>query len=157
MMGSSTPPRARYGNSPPFQHVEPPWIVGEMHADMVGHEIENKAEVVLLQGAAQSLEAGVAAEFRIDFGVIDDVIAVGAALARLHERRRIEVGDTQRFQIGRDGGSGVEIKIRGELQAVGCDRNGGTHYRASRRQNTDHGGTRPLVSPPQIGVPVFFP
>src|SRR5258708_27107772 len=128
-----------------------------MQADMVGQEIENKAEAILLQYATKAFEAGVAAEFRIDLGVIDDVIAVGAALARLHEGRRIEVGDTQRFQIGSDGGSGVEIKTRGELQAVGRDRNGGTHYRASRRQKTDHGGTGPLVSPPQIGVPVLFP
>ena len=30
----------------PFQHVEPPRIVGEMHADMVGNEIEDQAEVV---------------------------------------------------------------------------------------------------------------
>ena len=37
-----------------------------MHADMVGHEIENQTEVVLLQRRAQSLEAGLAAEFRIE-------------------------------------------------------------------------------------------
>src|SRR5258708_13803317 len=62
--------------------------------------------------------------------------------------------DAERFQIGDDGSSRVEIEIRGELHAVGCDRNGGRHYRASRRQNTDHGGTSPLVASPQIGVPV---
>src|SRR5258708_38297569 len=62
--------------------------------------------------------------------------------------------DAERFQIGDDGSSRVEIEIRGELHAVGCDRNGGRHYPASRRQNTDHGGTRPLVASPQIGVPV---
>ena len=62
-----------------------------MHADMVGHEIEDQAEVVRLQRPAQSLEASLAAEFRIDAGVIDDVIAMGAALPRLHERRRIEM------------------------------------------------------------------
>ncbi len=49
-----------------------------MHADMVGNEIENEAEVVLLQRLAQPLEAGVAAELRIDPGVVDDVIAVGS-------------------------------------------------------------------------------
>src|SRR6267142_4600587 len=62
--------------------------------------------------------------------------------------------DAERLQIGDDGSRRVEIEIRGELHAVGCDRNGGRHYRASRRQNTDHGGTSPLVESPQIGVPV---
>jgi len=100
MIGSNTPPlgavrqqvpvdieryRVRRGRTP-FQHVEPPWIVGEMHADMVGNEIENQTEVVLLQRPAQSLEAGIAAKLRIDLGMIDDVIAVGTALARLHEK-----------------------------------------------------------------------
>ena len=36
----------------PFQHVEPPRIVGKMHADMVGDEIEDQAEVVLLAAPA---------------------------------------------------------------------------------------------------------
>ena len=95
--------RMRRGRTP-FQHVEPPGIVGEMHADMVGHEIENQTEIVLLQRRAQSLEAGLAAELRIDLGVVDDVIAVGAALARLHERRGVEMADAERLQIGNDGG-----------------------------------------------------
>ena len=43
--------RVRRGRTP-FQHVEPPWIVGEMHPDMVGNEIENQAEVVPLQRIA---------------------------------------------------------------------------------------------------------
>ena len=56
-----------------------------MHAHMIWHEIEDEPHVVLPQGPAQSFEAGLAAEFRIELGVIDDVIAMGAALARLHE------------------------------------------------------------------------
>ena len=115
-----------------------------MHADMIGHEIENQAEIVLLQRLAQPLEAGIAAELRIDLGVIDDVVAVGAALARLHEGRGIEMGDAERLQIGNDGSGGVEIEIRRELQAVGGDRNGRRHQRASERQNTDQGGMRSL-------------
>src|SRR5450759_1933642 len=91
--------RMRRGRTP-FQHVEPPRIVGEMYADVVGNEIENQTEVVLLQRPVQSLEAGIAAELRIDPGVIDDVIAVGAALARLHKGRSIEMADAERFQIG---------------------------------------------------------
>ena len=47
-----------------------------MHADMVGHEIEDQAEIVLLQRRAQSLEAGFAAELGIELGVVDDVVAM---------------------------------------------------------------------------------
>ena len=47
----------------PFQHVEPPRIVCEMHADMVGHEVEDQAEIVFFKGLAQPLETFVAAEF----------------------------------------------------------------------------------------------
>ena len=39
------------------------------------------------------------------------------------------MADAERLQIGDDGGSGVEIEIGGELQAVGRDRNGRRHYR----------------------------
>src|ERR1019366_835676 len=102
----------------------------------------------------QSLEAGIAAEFRIEPGVIDDVVAVGAALACLHEGRGIEMRDTQRFQIGDDGSGRVEIEVRRQLDAIGCDRNGRRHYYSPMRQNTDHGGIRSLVSRPQICVPV---
>jgi len=47
----------------------------------LGTKYENQTEVVLLQRPAQSLEAGIAAKLRIDLGMIDDVIAVGTALA----------------------------------------------------------------------------
>src|SRR6266436_8358368 len=55
--------RVRRGRTP-FQHVQPPWIIGEMHPDMVGDEIEYQPEVVLLQRIAQSPEAGIAAKLR---------------------------------------------------------------------------------------------
>src|SRR5205814_8181031 len=84
----------------PFQHVEPPRIVGEMHADMVGDEIENKADIIRLQRSDKPFETVFAAEFRIELGMVDDVIAVTRALARLHEGRSIKVGNLERLEIG---------------------------------------------------------
>jgi len=75
----------------PFQHVEPPGIVGEVHTDMVGDEIENETKAVRFQRPAQSLKARFAAEFGIELGVVDDVVAVRRTLARLHEGRGIEM------------------------------------------------------------------
>jgi len=63
-----------------------------MHADMVGYEIEDQPEILLLQRSAEPLEAGLAAELGIEPGVVDDVVAMRAALARLHERRGVRHG-----------------------------------------------------------------
>src|SRR5436190_3121757 len=38
----------------PFQDIEPPGIVRKMHANMVGNEIENEAQVILLQRRAEA-------------------------------------------------------------------------------------------------------
>src|SRR5260221_1134517 len=115
----------------PFQYVEPPWIVGEMHADMVGDEIEKETKVVLRKRPAQPLAAGVAAEFRIELAVIDDVVAMGRAFARLHEGRCIEMRDAERLQVRDDFGGLLEIEIGSQLQAIGRDRNGRRHFLSS--------------------------
>src|SRR5665213_51704 len=112
----------------PFEHVKPPWIVVKMHADMVRHKIKNETKIVLLQRGAQAFKAGLAAKLGIEPGVIDDVIAVGAAFARLHEGRGIDMADAESLQIGDDGRGGVEVEIRGELQAVGRNRNARRHF-----------------------------
>ena len=49
--------------------------------------------------------------------------------------------DAERLQIGNDLGRIVEAEIRGELQPVGCERNGGRHQQPPTRQNTDQGGS----------------
>ena len=51
-----------------------------MHADVVRHEIEDQPDIVLLECRTEPFEAGLAAELRIEFSVIDDVVAVGRAL-----------------------------------------------------------------------------
>ena len=115
----------------PFQHVEPPGIVGEMHADMVGHEIEDQAEIVFAQRLGETRESGFAAELRIEAGVIDHVVAVRRALARLHEGRGVEMRDAERLQVGHDLGGLLEIEVGGQLQAIGRYRQGPRHRSAS--------------------------
>ena len=80
---------------PPFQHVEPPGIVGVVNPHVVGHEIEDEPDVRPRERRAQTLEGVFAAELGIERIVIDDVIAVAAARARLEKRRRIEVTDAE--------------------------------------------------------------
>lgn len=81
-----------------------------MHADMVGHEIDDEPEIVRLERLAQSCEAGFAAELGIELAVVDGVVAMGRALAGLHHRRSIEVRDPQRLEIGHDRGGLVEVE-----------------------------------------------
>ena len=83
-----------------------------MHADMIGHEIEDQSEIMLLQRGTQPFKTGLAAKLGIELGVIDNVVAMRAALARLHEGRGIEMRDAKRPQIGDDGGGSIEIEIR---------------------------------------------
>src|SRR6266568_3939991 len=100
----------------PFQHVEPPGIVGKTHADMVWHEVDNEAYIVLLEHVAQPRKAGFAAELWIELAVIDGVVAMGRAPARLHHRRGIEMRDAERLEIRHDCGGLVEVEIRSELK-----------------------------------------
>ena len=82
----------------------------------------------------QARESFLAAEFGIEPVVIDDVVAMRAAGARLQERRGIEMADAERAQIGHECGGLVEAEIRGELEAVGRGRNGGRHQASSDAQ-----------------------
>ena len=67
----------------PFEHVQPPWIVREVDADMVGYEIEDQAEVVFSKRVAQADEPVLATEVGIELVMIDDVVAMGASRPRL--------------------------------------------------------------------------
>ena len=62
---------------PPFEHVEPPGIVRMVHAHVVGHEIEDEADVRPDRAPrAAARKRLLAAEFRVERIVIDDVVAV---------------------------------------------------------------------------------
>jgi hypothetical protein len=104
---------------PPFEHGEPPGVVLAAHAHVVGHDVEQELEPMGLQGLREAAEALLAPEFRIDGGVIDDVVAVhGAGGGRL-DRRGIGVADAEARQIGRDPRRIVEGEVLVELEPVG--------------------------------------
>jgi len=108
---------------PPFEDVKPPWIVGFADTHVVRHEIEDETQPVHCERAAKAGEAVVVADLRIEAVIIDDVVAMRAASARLEKRRGVDVADTERCKIGRERGSVVEGEIAVELEPVGRDRN----------------------------------
>jgi hypothetical protein len=124
-----------------------------MHADMVGHEIEDQAEIVLLQNGTQPFKTSFAAKLGIELGVIDNVVAMRRALARLHEGRRIEMRDAKRLQVGDNSRRGVEVEIRRQLQAVGCDRNRWGHFPIRRASAPTMAGRCRLTRYPKGGFP----
>src|SRR4051794_13625046 len=107
----------------PFEHIQPPFIIGEVNADMIRNEIEDQAEVVLPEHVAEAEESILSAEFGIELIMIDDVVTVGASGPGLEEGRTIHVADAERLQIGHDSGSSIEVERLRELQTIGGGRN----------------------------------
>ena len=116
----------------PFEHVQPPGIVGT-DAHVVGHEVEQQAHAVLVQGLDQRLELGLRAELRVEVVEVDDVVAVGRARPRRGQRRGVEMADAEPGEVGHDLARRREAEARVELQAVG----GAGH---AGRRPVGHGG-----------------
>ena len=68
----------------PFENIEPPGIVGAAHCHMVRHDIEDEPHPLRLNGGGERSKFALRAGLRVQPVVIDDVIAVGRAGARLH-------------------------------------------------------------------------
>ena|GEM_PF-5938703 len=79
----------------PFQHVEPPRVVGAANADMVGYEIQHLPETVVAKRRHHLTEGRLVAELRVELAVVDDVIAMCAAGTRFQVRRGVNVADAQ--------------------------------------------------------------
>jgi hypothetical protein len=67
----------------PFQHVEPPGIVGAPNPHVVRHEVDDLAKTVLLQRRDHDAELHLAVQLRVQLAVINDIVAVLGARARL--------------------------------------------------------------------------
>ena len=71
----------------PFQHVEPPSVVGAADAHVVRDEVENEAETMLLERGGQAGKAVLPAELGIEPVMIDDIIAMRASRPSFQEWR----------------------------------------------------------------------
>ena len=101
-----------------FQHVQPPRVVGLQHAHVVGHHVQHLAHAVPAQRQAHAFVPVLAADFGIEFAVVDDVVAVRAARPRLEVGRAVQVADAERGQIWDGSGDVVEPATGVELHAV---------------------------------------
>src|ERR671916_115399 len=72
-----------------------------------------------LEGIRQTAEAILAAELRVDAGVVHDVVTVDRARAGRVDRRRIEMADPELRQVRDDPHRIVEGEVLVELDPVG--------------------------------------
>src|SRR3546814_20846098 len=83
----------------PFEHYEPARIVMATDCGMVRHDVDVHAHAVFAQRSDRATQSVLAAEFRADVVMIDDVIAVHRAAACGQERREVNVADAERGEI----------------------------------------------------------
>src|SRR5205823_5417400 len=70
------------------------------------------------QRRRQLVEVLVGADLGVEAGRIDDVVAVQAARARGQKWRRVDVGDSERVEIGDQRGRVAQREMAVELQAI---------------------------------------
>ena len=110
-----------------LQHIEPPDVVGAHHAHVVRHHVQDLAHAVRLERVDERFEVLAASDLRVERVVVDDVVAVLAARARLEVRRAVDVADAQAGEVGHELCRLVEAEIAVELQAIGCAWNDRAH------------------------------
>src|SRR5690606_8373793 len=120
-------------------------VVVAHHAEMIGHDIDDQPQAMLVQDCDQAIEILAAAEIRIELRMIDHVIAMQAAGPRLENGRGIDVADTQASQIRNDACRIVERELVIELQPIRGARNIEPRTRFCRDRLT-HGAPRETLT-----------
>ncbi len=62
--------------APPFQQIQPPGVIAATDGHVVGHDIQNQPHLMGAQGRHQATQGGFAAQFRVDGGRVDHVVAM---------------------------------------------------------------------------------
>src|SRR5688572_31899654 len=112
-----------------------------MHGHVIGDEVENETDAGPVERLAQPAKALLSAEFRVECVVVDDVVAMARAGARLQEGRGVEMAHAEGVQVRYERGGTIEAESRRELETVGRDRNRGRHHPSPMLQNTDQGAS----------------
>ena len=124
-----------------------------------GHDVEHDAEAELPRRRAQRAKRLLAAEVVRDPCRVDDVVAVGRATLRLHDRRQVQVRHAEVGQVRHERGRTGEVEVRAELQPIGGpERRHAKRYPTRRsitieRDSTSIGSRAATVSPPSTKPP----
>src|SRR5262249_28530051 len=103
---------------PVFQHAHPPRVlVARRH--VVGDDVEQQSDLVPLKVVVQPGEVVFRSELRIERRRINDVVSVRASLARLEDRRSVEIADAELSKVWNDSRRIRESEAGVELHAIG--------------------------------------
>ncbi len=101
-----------------FEDIPPPAVVAAGNAHVVGDNVEDLPQARSPQRLAEPSVPLDPAQLVVRLGMIEDVVAVGAPLAGLKIRRRIQVRDPQSAEVIRHLGRVVEAKFRPHLHTI---------------------------------------
>src|SRR6185369_9717309 len=102
---------------PVFQDAHPPRVFrGRRH--VIGDDVQEKPEAVAPKLFVQRVEIVVRAEIGVQRVRVDDVVTVRAPLARLQDRRGVDVADAEPREVAGDTPCVIEGELRIELQAI---------------------------------------
>ncbi len=105
-----------------LEDVPPPRVGAVVDGHVVGHDVENVAHPVLCEGCEQTFVRLGPPELLVDARVVDDVVTVRAAGARLQVGRAVEVTYPEVCKIGDDRRGVVEAEAGVKLHTVGRTR-----------------------------------
>ena len=127
----------------PFEHGQPPRVVGPADAHVVWHDVEQQSQAVRLDGRREALEARQATEFGIDLGRVDGVVTMRRSRPRFQDWGGIDVADAEFGDERQDFRRIGEGEALVELQPVGRSRRcvDGARRGSQRAALVEHGGT----------------
>ena len=102
-----------------LEHIPPPRVARALRGHVVGHDVEHLAQTTaakLLTHAVMRLET---TELDVDRAVVDDVVAVRAALCGLQIGGRIEMAHAEIGKVLGDPGDAIETETRMQLHPIG--------------------------------------
>ncbi len=98
---------------------------------MVGYDVQDQSQAMRARRCRQSLEGFFAAQFRVDAGRVDAIIAMRGPGHRSADRRKVKVADAQHGVVRQLRGGSLEVEACMQLQAYGGTQPG--HRPAFRR------------------------
>jgi len=114
------------GGLPGAEQVPPPGVrVRRVHADVVGHDVDQDAPAGRVGARGEPGECLRPAAGGVNAAVIDDVVAVVRALLRSEQRGEVDPVGTEFVDVIEYGGRLVQVEGGGDLQAIG--RSGDAH------------------------------
>ena len=102
-----------------LEHIVPPGVIVGRYPHVVGDDVEDLPQAVFVKSRHPGLVILRGTDFRIETGVIGDVVAMSASGPGFQIRRRVNVRDAEIVQVRDDRPGVTEGEAGMELETVG--------------------------------------